>query len=208
MYVGITKALGPTQSKTAPLKSISGEVINDQGEKMERWVEHYSELYSRENSVVDPLLDAIGPLPIMEDLDAEPTLEELNKAIDSLACGKAPGTDGIPPDPIKRCKSTLLQPLHDTLCQCWREGGVPQDMKDAKIVTLYKNNGDRSDCNNYRGIFLLSIVGKVYARVMPRAYSIWLNMSESQCNTGHDFLLLPTPGEMQGTTETPLHCLH
>ena len=122
---------------------------------MEQWVEHYSELYSA--------LDAIEPLPIMEDLDAQPTLEELSKAIDSSACGKAPGTDGIPPDLIKRCKSTLLQPLHDTLCQCWREGGVPQDMKDAKIFTLYKNKGDRSDCNNYRGISLLSIVGKVYA---------------------------------------------
>ena len=39
-------------------------------------------------------------------------------------------------------------------------------MKDAKIVTLYKNKGDRSDCNNYRGISLLSIVGKVYTQVM------------------------------------------
>ncbi|XP_068714290.1 uncharacterized protein [Montipora foliosa] len=74
MYDGITKALGPTQSKTAPLKSISGEVITDKGKQMERWVEHYSELYSRENSVVDSALDAIEPLPIMEDLDAEPTL--------------------------------------------------------------------------------------------------------------------------------------
>ena len=133
---------------------------------MERWVEHYSEIYSRENSVVDSALDAIEPLPIMEDLDAKPTLEELSKAIDSLACGKAPGTDGIPPDLIKRCKSSLLQPRHDTLCQFWREGGVPQDMKDAKVVTLYKNKGDRSDCNNYRGISLLSIVGKVYACVL------------------------------------------
>ena len=41
-----------------------------------------------------------------------------------------------------------------------------QDMRDAKIVTLYKNKGERSDCNNYRGISLLSTVGKVYARVM------------------------------------------
>ena len=76
IYDGITKALGPTQSKTAPLKSISGEVITDKGKQMEGWVEHYSELYSRENSVVDSALDAIEPLPITEDSDAEPTLED------------------------------------------------------------------------------------------------------------------------------------
>ena len=42
---------------------------------------------------------------------------------------------------------------------------VPQDMKDANIITLYKNKVDRSDCNNYRGITLLSIVGKLFARI-------------------------------------------
>lgn len=134
-------------------------------------------------SVVDSALDAIAPLSIMEDLDAEATLEELSKAIDSLACGKAPGTDGLLPDLIKRCMSTLLQPLHHTFCQCWREGGVPQDMKDAKFVTLYKNKEDRSDCNNYRGISLLSIVGKVYARVvLARLQQLAERVySESQC---------------------------
>ena len=39
-------------------------------------------------------------------------------------------------------------------------------MRNAKIITLYKNKGDRSDCNNYRGISLLRIVGKVFARVV------------------------------------------
>ena len=133
---------------------------------MERWVEHYSELYSRENVIVSSVLDSIVPLPVMEELDTDPTQEELCKAIDSLTCGKAPGNDGIPPDLIKRCKNTLLQPLLDILCQCWREGTLPQDMRDAKMFTLYKKKGDRSDCNNYRGISLLSIVGKLYARVV------------------------------------------
>ena len=39
-------------------------------------------------------------------------------------------------------------------------------MRDANIVTLYKNKGERSDCNNYRGISLLNIVGKLFAKVV------------------------------------------
>ena len=166
MYDGIKTALGPIQSKTAPLKSTTGDVITDQAQQMHRWVEHYSELYSSENLVKPSALSNVERLPVMEELDAVPTEDELSKAIDSLASGKAPGNDSIPPDLLKQCKTTLLHPLHELLCQCWEEGAVPQDMRDAKIVTLYKNKGERSDCNNYRGISLLCIVGKVYARVL------------------------------------------
>ena len=131
---------------------------------MERWLEHYYDLYSRENTVSPAALDVIECLPTMDELDS---VEELSKAIDSLASGKAPGNDGIPPDlMIKHCKTTLLLPLHEVLCQCWKECAVPQDMRDFKSITLYKNKGVRNDCNNYRGISLLSIVGKVFARVI------------------------------------------
>ena len=110
-------------------------------------------------------LDVIECLPTMDELDSEPSVEYLSKAIDSLASGKAPGNDGIPPDLIKHCKTTLLLPLHDVFCQCWQEGAVPRDMRDSKIITLYKNKGERNDCNNHIGISILSIVGKVFARV-------------------------------------------
>jgi len=166
MYDGIKKALGPVQSKTTPLTSSIGEMITDKGQQMERWVEYFSDFYSRETTVAPSALDAIECHSVMEEADSEPTVEELSKAIDSLATGKAPGCDGIPPDLLKYCKTYLLHPLHEVLCQCWREGAVPQDMRDAKIVTLYKNKSERSDCNNYIGISLLSIVGKVFARVI------------------------------------------
>ena len=72
------------------------------------------------------------------------------------------------PDLIKHCKTKLLLPLHDVICQCWQEGAVPQDMRDSNIITIYKNKGERNDCNNYRGISLCSIVGKVFARAILR----------------------------------------
>ena len=94
----------------------------------------------------------------MNKLDSLPTLEELSKAIDSLACIKAPGNDVIPSEILKVGKSFLFNPLRKILLQCWNEASVPQDMRYASIITLYKNKGDFSECNKYRGISLLSVV--------------------------------------------------
>ena len=94
-----------------------------------------------------------------------PTINEFDIAINALANRKAPGADGIPPEILKTGKPALMQHLYELLCLCWEKGYVPQDMPDAITVTLYKNKGDCSDCNNYRGISLVSIVGKAFARV-------------------------------------------
>lgn len=167
MYEGMKKAFGPSAIKTAPIKSTEGNIIKDRGRQMDRWAEHYQELYSRETTVTNTAFENTPPLPAMDELDIPPTIEELGKSIDSLASGKASGSDNIPPEVVKIAKeSSLLEHLHELLLQCWEEGAVPQDMRDAKIITLYKNKGERSDCNNYRGISLLSIVGKAFARVV------------------------------------------
>lgn len=126
MYEGMKKAFTSSTIKTAPLKSKSGFLITDKGKQMERWVEHYQELYAYENTVTDAAVHNITICPIMEELDQPPTLDELHKTIDSLANGKAPGSDGIPTEVIKAGKDcTLLEQLHKFLFQCWEEGEVP-----------------------------------------------------------------------------------
>ena len=146
-------------------------------------MERYLELYATQNVVTDAALDALPSLPVMEELDELRTMTELSKAIDCLSQGKAPGKDGIPPEALKCGKSALLRHLHKLLCLCWEKGHVPKDMRDASIVTIYKKKGDRSECDNYRGISLLSIVGKVYARVvLARLQSLASRVyPESQC---------------------------
>ena len=143
---------------------------------MERWMEHYLQLCKTEKTVSEEALNSIKLIPIMVELDPEPTASEIEKAINGLA-------NGIPPEVVKQGIPVLLPHLHELLSLCWREGEVPQDMRDAKIVTLFKNKGGHSDCNNYRGISLLSIVGKVFARVVLARLQIQADRiyPESQC---------------------------
>ncbi|KAI8486105.1 hypothetical protein Bbelb_362050 [Branchiostoma belcheri] len=114
-----------------------------------------------------PRIDTAWMSDPFKELDEVPSMDELNKAIDSLPNNKSPDSDSIPPEAITRGNPALLQPLYELLCLCWEEGSGPQDMRNTTIVTQeHENKGDRSDCNNYRGIFLLIIVGKVYARIL------------------------------------------
>ncbi|GFR69876.1 RNA-directed DNA polymerase from mobile element jockey [Elysia marginata] len=108
----------------------------------------------------------------------------LTNAIYTLSCGKAPGSGGIPTEIVKLSRENpLLGHLHELLLQSWDEGTLPQDMRDAKIITLYKNKGDRRDCNNYHGISHLSTVGKAFARVVLNRLQQLADLvyPESQC---------------------------
>ncbi|XP_049829037.1 uncharacterized protein LOC126267775 [Schistocerca gregaria] len=165
MYDGIKKAVGPTVRKTAPLKPKTGEVIANEGKQMKRWVERYLELCAAENEVSKDACDAIQQMPVLEQLDAMPTMEELSRETDSLANGKNPGEDGIAAEVIKYNKS-VLKHLHSLITISWEEGYVPMSMQNSRIVTLYKQNGNRSDWNTYRGISLIRVARKAYARVI------------------------------------------
>ena len=63
------------------------------------------------NVVREEALMAMESLSIMDELDSEPTLEEINQALDQLSSDKAPG-NGIPVKVFKCTKGTLLKELH------------------------------------------------------------------------------------------------
>ena len=67
MFIGIKTAIGPATTKTAPLKSKTGEAITDQGKQLERWVEHYLELYATQNVVTADALEALPSLTVIEE---------------------------------------------------------------------------------------------------------------------------------------------
>ena len=76
--------------------------------------------------------------PVVSELDDMPTREELHLAIASMADEKAPGVDGIPSEIWKHGGTTLTNNLLMLIQQAWEEGSVPQEWKNANIVTIFK----------------------------------------------------------------------
>jgi len=54
------------------------------------------------------VLSEIPQWPLASRLDEVPTRTEIQKAINQMSNGKAPGTDGIPAEVFKKCISCLL----------------------------------------------------------------------------------------------------
>ena len=49
---------------------------------MDRWIEHHFEISSKETAISDNTINVLEMLLTMEELDAEPTFEELSTAIE------------------------------------------------------------------------------------------------------------------------------
>ena len=167
LYQGLKAIFGPKKSSYPSVKSKNGKsVITDPDKILDRWVEHFDEVLNQPSDFDSSVLEDIPQWETNHKLDEQPTLAEVEKSIKQLASGKAAGVDGIPPDVYKHGGSTIRMQLLCLYKQCWRQGVIPQDFKDADLVHLYKNKGDSKVCDNHRGISLLSIAGKIYARIL------------------------------------------
>ena len=157
---------GPNSSGATPLLSADGStLLTDKDAILENWAEHFNSVLNRPSSVNE---NAINRLPQIECnllLNEFSTVTETRNVIQHLSSGKAPGADAIPTEVYKAGGLQVAEKLKE-LFQCmWRKEAVPQDFKDASIIHLYKRKGNLQVCDNHRGISLLSIAGKILAKI-------------------------------------------
>ncbi|VDP01155.1 unnamed protein product, partial [Schistosoma curassoni] len=94
-----------------------------------------------------------------------PTKEKIRMAIRQIKIGKSAGPNNIPAEALKSDTKVTTNMLHLLFKKIWEEEQVPMDWKEEHLIKIPKK-GDLIKYENYRGITLLSVPGKVFNRVL------------------------------------------
>jgi hypothetical protein len=78
---------------------------------------------------------------------------------------KSSGSDEIPAELIQGGGEMLLSAIHKLIISVWNKEKLPDQWKESIIVPIHKK-GDKTDCNNYRGISLLSASYKMLSYIL------------------------------------------
>ena len=100
-----------------------------------------------------------------EPLVLEPRPSEVELAIEKLKSHKSPGIDQIPAELIEAGNKTIRCEIHKLIISIWNKEELPDEWKESIIVPICKK-GDKTDCNNYRGISLLPTTYKVLSNIL------------------------------------------
>ena len=166
-YRALKKLRSKSTSQVSAIRTADGRLVSDADGQMARWAEYFEQLFT-----VDPpsgqlqtaglqALDADPPID-----ETAPSFDEVKKAVGRLRGGKAAGVCNISAELLKAGGDAAIRGLHAVLTAVWQTGTIPPDWKRGLVVPIWKGKGDRQDCNNYRGITLLSVPGKVLAHLL------------------------------------------
>ena len=141
-----------------------------------RWAEYFSEILNRPPPETEPDIPRA-----VEDLEIEtspPSKEEIINAIKALKNNKAPGPDNLNAKLFRTDPAIAAEILLPLVMKVWEDKRIPDDWNEATIIRNPKK-GALNDCNNWRGITLLSIPSTILAKIIINRLS---NVVDSSLN--------------------------
>ena len=140
------------------LKTEDGTVTTSRYEMESITERFYTNLFRCTLPLPDPDIPAGGtPLRILP--------SEVRVAIRSMKSGTAPGPDKISADLLRAGNHVLHSLLAAHMTSYLQKERIPDQWRSSRTVILHKK-GDRDDLRNYRPISLLSVLYKLYMKII------------------------------------------
>jgi len=161
LHRGINDFKKGYQPRTSIVRDEKGELVADPHSIIARWRNYFSQLLNvhEDNDIRQAEIHTVEPLV------PEPSAFEGELAIGKLKNHKSPGINQIPAELIKAGGRTICCVIHKFIISIWNKEELPEEWKESIIVSVYKK-GDKTDCNNYRGISLLPTMYKMLSNIL------------------------------------------
>ena len=164
LYQLIRKIAGQRRNMTT-IKDKEGKRLVNEDEVLERWREHFEGVLNVPRPDIPlPEMDQ-APEVITSIETGDISVAEIKRAIHRLKNGKSSGIDAISAEILKCSENDAVKQLHLLFNSIWKDQCVAEEWKKSLIVKVPKK-GDLTECDNYRGISLLSVPSKIVCRVL------------------------------------------
>ena len=99
--------------------------------------------------------------------------QEVKKVLNKLNASKSSGPDRIPVSLLKDSSEIIASYLTYIYNCSLLSGILPDDWKKARVSPIYKS-GDKQECGNYRPISVLSVVAKIFEKLVGGQLNYYL----------------------------------
>nr|VZI41692.1 unnamed protein product [Spirometra erinaceieuropaei] len=133
---------------------------------LQQWAKQFRGVLKNPSTISDTAIVRPPQLKTNTNLDLPPSLHETISTVQQLSSEKAPASDASSAEVYKHDGPEFMEHPTALFHDMRRQGEVSQDFNDTTIIHLYKRIKNRQLCDNYRGICLLNIAGKIFAQIL------------------------------------------
>ncbi|VDL95284.1 unnamed protein product [Schistocephalus solidus] len=192
-FKDIKAIFGQCMKGTALLLSSDGTLLlTEKSQILKRWAGHFRSVLNCSSTISDSASDWLPQLETNNDLDLPPSLPETIRAMQQIYSGKAPGSDANPTGSLQARWAPSDGRTHNTL---------PRDVASRTTSSGFQRLDHRPSlqtemepkfCDNHRGISLLNIAGKIFARILlnrlnghleqgllPESQGVWTSLPQT-----------------------------
>ena len=175
------KCLSKKDQKMA-IKNKKGEILTTKEQIFEEYESHYKgvltnrtikeeyEIYEKEINKQIKLYKEIKEYD-QDEINKPFTEKEMSNVIKSLKNGKSPGPDEISNELLINAGENLIKNLLNMLNYFWKYEKIPKELMKITIKSIYKGKGETNMLDNHRGIFLSSVILKIFEKLIMNRVS-------------------------------------
>jgi hypothetical protein len=154
------------------LRSIRGTSFSQPNISEAEWFQHFKGVFTSGTSVEQGNQTIHEEPASVEYLDKTITEDEIRHAINHLKLNKSPGPDCILGEMLKNSTDIIVPFLLRLFNVIFHAGKYPKVWSESVVIPIFKS-GNKDNPDHYRGVSLMSILGKVFARILNTRLTEW-----------------------------------